>query len=81
MHSCATKDGRNRLTAAQWHGFVMVFIVKECLSVILEALLNLSAPQLSPIWSPDSWVSPLRPTESVNGIASEGGSPDSHDVT
>lgn len=44
MHSCATKDGRNHLTAAQWHGFVMVFIVKEYLSVILEALLNLSPP-------------------------------------
>lgn len=44
MHSCVTKDGKEHLTAAQWHGFVMAFIVKECLSIILEALLNLSPP-------------------------------------
>lgn len=42
MHSCVTKDGKKHLTTAQWQGFVMVFIVKECLSIILEALLNLS---------------------------------------
>lgn len=44
MHSCVTKDGKKHLTTAQWRGFVVVFIVKEWLSIILEALLNLSPP-------------------------------------
>lgn len=32
------------LATAQWHGFMMVFIVQECLFIILKALLNLSPP-------------------------------------
>lgn len=68
MHSCVTKDGKKHLTTAQWRGLVMVFIVKECLSIILEALLNLSPTSSAHLESRFLGFF-LRLTESVNGIA------------
>lgn len=71
MHSCVTKDGKKHLTTAQWHGFVMVFTVKECLSIVLEALLSLSPLSSAHLESRFLGFIPASETESVNGITSE----------
>lgn len=76
MHSCVTKDGKKHLSVAQWHGFVMVFIVKECFSFYTPSLWKRYWSFLlpsQPIWSPDSWVLFPRLTESVNGNTSDEG--------